>query len=88
MVVDPRTEISCDRKHKKTKIQEFVYRNTTNVGHEVSDNTGNNSSHQHSNKRLKEKFGNSTRKTVNRITTKMAILGMSHIIWKILQSET
>ena len=65
-----------------------MYRDTIYMEYEMYDYNGNKWSHQSSNKRLKEKFGNSTRKTVNRITTKMAILGMSHIIWKILQSET
>jgi hypothetical protein len=33
VAVDPRKEILYDRTQKKTKIQEFVYRNTSNVGH-------------------------------------------------------
>jgi len=39
---------------KKAKIQEFVYRETTNVGHEMHYYTGNNWSHRNSNKRLKK----------------------------------
>jgi len=55
---------------KEVKIQEFVYRDTTNVEHEMYDCTGNNWSHWNSNEKLKEKFGNCTRKTLNRFTTK------------------
>jgi len=73
---------------KETKIQEFIYLDTTYVEYEMHDYNGNKWSHLSSNKRLKEKFGNDTRKTFNRFTTKMAILAMSHIIWKILPSET
>jgi len=56
--------------------------------HEMYENTGINYSHRNSNKRLKEKFRSHTRKTFNRFTRKTAILGTSHIIRKVLQSET
>jgi hypothetical protein len=42
---------------KEVKIQEYMYRCTTNVGPEMYDYTGNNWSHWNSNENLKEKFG-------------------------------
>ena len=55
---------------KEVKIQEFMYRDTTNVEPEMYDYTGNNWSHWNSNEKLKEKFGSCTRKTFDRFTTK------------------
>jgi len=55
---------------KEVKIQEFMYRDTTNVEPELYDYTSNKWSHWNSNERLKEKFGNCTRKTFDRFTTK------------------
>jgi hypothetical protein len=55
---------------KEVKIQELVYRDATNVEPEMYDYTSNNWSHWNSNEKLKEKFGNYTRKTFDRITTK------------------
>ena len=55
---------------KETTIQEFMYRVTTNVEHEMHDYTVNNWSHQNSNKRIKEKSGSHTEKAFNRFTTK------------------
>ena len=46
---------------KEVKIQEFVY---------MYDCTSNNWSHRNSNEKLKEKFGNCTRKTFDRFSTK------------------
>jgi len=57
-------------KGKEVKIQEFMYRDTTNVEPEMYDCTGNNWSHWNSNVKLKEKFGNCTGKTFDRFTTK------------------
>ena len=54
---------------KEVKIQEFVYRDTTNVEPEMYDCTSNNLSHRNSNEKLKEKFGNHARKTLDRFTT-------------------
>ena len=59
-----------DIRRQKVKIQEFVYRDTTNVEPEMNDCTSNNWSHWNSNETLKEKFGNYTRKTLDRLTTK------------------
>jgi len=72
---------------KEVKIQAFRYRDTTNVEPEMYDYTSNNWSHWNSNKKLKEKFGNCTRKTFDRFTTKTAILGTSHIIRKVVHCE-
>ena len=63
-----------------------MYRDTMNVEPEMYDYT-NNRSHWNSNEKLKEKFGSCTRKTFDRFIKKTAILGTSHIIWKVLQCE-
>jgi len=38
----PQTEMLCKRSGKKVKIQEFMYRDTTNVEPEMYDYTSNN----------------------------------------------
>ena len=55
---------------KNLKIQEFVYRDTTNVEPEKYDCTSNNWSHWNSNEKFKEKIRNYTRKPLDRFTTK------------------
>ena len=55
---------------KEVEIQEFMYRDTTNVEPEMYDYTNNNWSHWNINEKLKEKFGSGTRKTFDRFTTK------------------
>ena len=55
---------------KEVKIQEFMYRDTTNVERKICDYTSNNWGHWNNNKKLKEKFGRYTRKTFDRFTTK------------------
>jgi hypothetical protein len=55
---------------KELKIQEIMYRDTTNVQPEMYDYTSNNWSHWNSNENLKEKFGICTGKTFDRFTTK------------------
>ena len=55
---------------KEAKVQEFMYRGTTNVEHVTYDYTGINWSHWKSNKRFKEKCGSHARKVFNRFTTK------------------
>jgi hypothetical protein len=72
---------------KEVEIQEFMYRDITNVEPEMYDYTSYNWNHWNSNEKLKEKFGSGTRKTFDRFTTKEAILGTSHIIRKVLQCE-
>jgi hypothetical protein len=47
-----------------------MYRDKTNVEHEVYDYTSNNWSHWNSNEKLEEKSGSCTRKTFDRFTTK------------------
>ena len=71
---------------KEVKIQEFMYRDTTNVEPEMYDYTNNNLSHWNSNEKLKEKFRRYTWKIVDRLQ-KTAVLGTSHIIRKVLQCE-
>jgi len=58
------------QKETENKIQGFMYRDITNLEHEMHDYTANNWSHRNSNKRLKEKFGSHTRKTFSRFTAK------------------
>jgi len=55
---------------KETKIQEFMYRDVTNVEHEMNEYTCYNWSHQNSNIRFKVNFGSHTRKTFNGFNTK------------------
>ena len=55
---------------KEVKVQELMYRDTTNVEPEKYDYTSNNWSHWNSNENLKEKFGSCTRKIFDRCTTK------------------
>jgi hypothetical protein len=55
---------------KGVKIQELMYRDTTNVEPEMYDYSTNNWSHWNSNEKLKEKFGSYTRKTFDRFTIK------------------
>jgi len=55
---------------KEVKIQEFMYRDTTNVEPEMCNYTSSNWSHRNNNEKLKEKFGNCTGKTFDRFTTK------------------
>ena len=55
---------------KEVKIQEFMYRDTTNVESEMYDCAGNNWSHWNSKEKIKEKFRNFTRKTFDRFSTR------------------
>ena len=55
---------------KEVKIQECVYREATIVEPEMYHCTSNNWNHCSSNEKLKEKFGNYTKKTFYRFTTK------------------
>jgi hypothetical protein len=73
---------------KETKIQEFMYRDTANVGHEMYDYTRGNWSHRNSNKRFKEKLEATPGKHSIDSLQKTAILGTSHTIRKVLQSES
>jgi hypothetical protein len=53
----------------EVKIQEFRYRDTTNVEPKMYDYTSYNWSHWYSNEKLKEKPGSYTRKIFDRFTT-------------------
>ena len=55
---------------KEVKIQEFMYRDMTNVEPEMYDYMSNKWSHWDCNEKLKEKSGRCTRKTLDRFTTK------------------
>ena len=52
----------------RNKIQEFIYRDTTNVKYDVCDNTSSKWRHRTSNERLKEMFGSHTRKAFSIFT--------------------
>ena len=66
----PRQKFCAKVSGKEVEIQEFMYRDTTNVEPEMYDYTSNNWSHCNSNKKLKGKFGSGPRKTFDRFTTK------------------
>ena len=72
---------------KEVEIQEFMYRDTTNVEPEMYGYTNNNWSHWNSNEKLKEKFGSLPGKHQIDSLQKTAILGTSHIIRKVMQCE-
>ena len=72
---------------KEVKVQEFMYRDTTNVEPEMCDYTSNNWSHWNSNEKPKEEFESCTGKHSIDSLQKTAILGTSHIIRKVLQCE-
>jgi hypothetical protein len=63
---------------KKVKMQEFMYRDTTNVEPEMYDYTSNNWSHWNSNEKLKKQFGSSTRKTFDRFTKDSCTWNITH----------
>jgi hypothetical protein len=65
-----RQKCCAKRSGKEDEIQEFIYRDTTNVEPEMYDYTSYNLSHWNSNEKLKENFGSGTRKTFDRFTTK------------------
>ena len=72
---------------KEVKIQEFVYRDVTNVEPEMYDCTSNNCSHWNSKRSLRKNLENIPGKHSIDLLQKTAILGTSHIIRKVLQSE-
>jgi hypothetical protein len=65
-----------------------MYRDTTDVEHEMDGYTRGNWRHWNSNERFKEKFRSQTGKHSIDSLQKTAVLGTSHIIWKALQSES
>jgi hypothetical protein len=54
----------------KCPVHEFMYRDTTNVEHEMYDYKGSNWSHRNCNQRFTEKYGSHTRNTFSRLPTK------------------
>ena len=68
-------------------IKEFMYRDTTNVEHEIYGYTGYNRSHRNitegSRKNLESILGKHSAESLQQT----AILGTSHITWKVLQYE-
>ena len=72
---------------KEVKIQEFVYRDTTNVEPQMYDCTSNNWSHWNSNGSLKKNLETIPGKYSIDSLQKTAILETSHIIGKVLQCE-
>ena len=66
----------------------MMYRDTTNVELEMYDYTSNNWSHWNGNEMLKEKFGSLPGRHSIDSLQKTGIVGTSHIVRKILQSET
>jgi hypothetical protein len=76
------------RNRKKAKIQESLFRDKTNVGHEMYDHTGNNGANGIVTKVvIKNMEAIAGRHSIDSIH-KAAILGTSHIIRKFLQCET
>jgi len=67
---------------KKTKIPESVYRDTTNVEHEIFYHTGNSWNHRNSNTRLKKNLEPIPWEHSIDSAQKIAVLGTSHIIGK------
>ena len=80
--------MSRKESRKETKIKGFMYGDTTQVQHEMYNYTGNNWSHQNGNRRFKEKSKTIPGKHPVDPLQKTAILGTSHTIRKVLQSET
>jgi len=62
--------MSCKKRGKGFKIQEFMYRDARNAENELIDNSSNNWSNKNGNKRYKETFESCTGKTFDRFTTK------------------
>ena len=65
MAIPADRNVTQNEAEKRPKIQQFMYRDTTNVELEMYDYTGNNWSHWNSNKRFKDKFVSRSSKTVN-----------------------
>ena len=65
-----------------------MYRDTTNVQHEMCDHTSSIRSHRKSNRRFKGKFEAIIIKHSTDSLQKTVILGTSHIMRKVLQCET
>jgi hypothetical protein len=57
------------KESREETCQEFMYRDTTNVEHEMHDFTGSNWIHRNGIKMFKEKLGSYNRKTLNGFST-------------------
>jgi hypothetical protein len=73
---------------KEVKIQDFRYRDTTNVESKMYDYTSYNWSHWNSNEKLVGKLERYRGKHSIDLLPQTAILGTSHVIRKVLQCET
>jgi len=78
MAIPAERNVNAKGSRKETKIQEFMYGDTTNVEHEKYHHSSNNASHGN---------GAITRKHSIDSLQKTAILVASHIIRKVLQCE-
>ena len=72
---------------KEVKIEEFMYRDTTNVEPEMYDYTSSNWSHWNSKRSLRKNLESVPGRHSIDSLQKTAILGTSHIIRKVLQCE-
>ena len=73
---------------KKLKYWSFMYRDKTNVEHEIYDYIGENWSHRNSDKRFKENAGATPRIHSIDSLQETTVLGTSQKIRKVLQCET
>ena len=72
---------------KEVKIEEFMYRDTTNVEPEMYDYTSSNWSHWNSKRSLRKNLESVPGRHSIDSPQKTAILGTSHILRKVLQCE-
>jgi hypothetical protein len=77
-----------EKEAENKRIKEFMYRDTTNVQHEMYGYTGNSWSHRNSNKGLRKNLEAIPRKHSADSLQPTATGGTSHIVWKILRSAT
>jgi hypothetical protein len=68
-VVVPAVRNVTQKEAERTKIQEFMYRDTMNMECDMYDHISNNCSQGNSNKRFTEKSGSHTKTTFTRFTT-------------------
>ena len=75
-IANDRCKNTCGQKYlsngseNEIKVQEIMYRDTTNVEQEIYEYTNNNWRRWKSKEKLKEKFGSCTGKAFDRYTTK------------------
>jgi len=83
-----RQKCYAERCRKETKIQEFMYKDTTKEKNEMRHHTGINWDQCNSNTKFTENLENIPEKRSTDLQQKTAIIGTSHIIRKVPQSET